>query len=303
MMPHNLNYQHLFYFWMVAREGRMAAAARLLRLSSATLSVQIRQLEAQYGQQLFDRRGRTLELSAIGRVVYRYAESIFSIGRELEDYLLGRPIGGPLRLEVGVAQVLPKLVTWRLLEPVRTLEQPCHLVCREAAPEQLVAELVLHQVDVILSDAPLSGGSSARLFNHRLGDTPVSFMATRKLARKLKTGFPHSLDGAPMLLPTPDTAMRRAIDTWLGRHRIQPRIVAEFHDSALIKVAGAHGDGVFPVPELVVEEAAQHYGAQSIGQADGVREVYFAVSAERKIAHPAVEVITSAAREMLAMQA
>jgi LysR family transcriptional activator of nhaA len=290
-MQRSLNYQHLFYFWMVAREGRMSDAAKLLRLSSATLSVQIRLLEEHYEQKLFRRSGRTLELTDVGRNVFRYAESIFSIGRELEDYLSGRPTSGPLRVEVGVAPVLPKLVTWKLLEPIRDLDTPCHLVCHEASADRLVDDLLLHHVDVILSDGPIRSRRSARLFHHRLFDTPVCIMGTREHAEAMTANFPESMDGAPILLPTAGTAMRRNLDGWLAGLQVRPRVVAEFDDSALLKVAGSHGDGIFPVPQVVAQEAARRYGVVELGVAEGFVEEYFAVSADRQIAHPAVKAI------------
>lgn len=298
-MQHQLNYQHLYYFWTVGREGGITAAGRALRLSSATISVQVRQLEAHYEQQLLRRVGRGVKLTEVGHVVFRYADSIFSVGQELEDYLEGRPGGGPLRLDVGVAPVLPKLVTWRLLEPVYSLPEPCHVVCREESPEALVSDLLLHQVDVVLSDTPLGGDGGARLFNHPLGSSKVAIVATQQLASGYSAGFPQSLDGAPFLLPVTGTAMRRSLDSWMGREGIRPRIVAEFDDGALLKVAGAHGLGCFPVPSVVLDDAEDQYGVTSLGLAAEVEESFYAVSAERQIAHPAVEAIASAARSLL----
>lgn len=292
---HQLNYQHLFYFWMVAREGSVAAASRALRLTPATLSVQVRQLEAAYGQHLLERVGRNLALTDIGRVVYRYADGIFSIGKELEDYLEGRPTGGPLRLDVGAAPVLPKLVTWRLLEPVFHMVEPCHLVCREESPQELLSDLLLHAVDVVISDAPLRGGSSVRVFNHPLGESRVVMMARADLSARYAEGFPASLDGAPLLLPVTGTALRRSLDSWLGGLGVHPRIVAEFDDSALLEVAGANGLGIIPIPEVVADEAAARYGVERLGLVAGVVEQFYAVSAERRIAHPAVAAIVDGA--------
>lgn len=293
-----LNYQHLYYFWTVAREGSIAAASRTLRLSAPTISVQVRQLEATYGQDLFVRTGRTLELTEVGRTTLRYADSIFGAGRELEGFLEGHRHGGPLRVEIGVAQALPKLVTWQLIDPARHLAEPCHIVCREEPPAKLIEQLALHQLDVILSDVPLQGGPNVRLFNHLLGESTVSFFAVPELADRLAGGFPGSLDGADVVLPTIGSEMRRSLDAWFTRVDAHPNVVAEFDDLALLKVAGEHGLGVIPVPSVVAEQAMEHYRVAYVGLADGVTERFYAVSAERQIAHPAVSAIVSPATSL-----
>lgn len=298
-MPH-LNFQHLEYFWTVAREGSINGASEVLFVTPSTISVQLRKLEEQFEQKLFDRVGRGLVLTEVGRVAFRYADSIFSTGKELQSFLEGRREGGPQRVDVGVAHVLPKLVTWHLLEPATRLADSFHIVCREASSEQLVAELLLHQLDVILSDTPLRSGGSVRLFNHLLGESAVSFFAVAALAEQLSGGFPGSLDGAAVILPSTGTEMRRSLDAWFTRQKVRPEVVAEFDDLALLKVAGEHGLGVFPVPEVVSEDAAKRHGVRLVGQADGVVERFYAVSAERQIEHPAVVAIVSRARELLA---
>lgn len=294
-MPHQLNYQRLYYFWMVGREGGITAASRALKLSAPTISVQVRQLESHYEQQLLRRVGRGVELTEVGQVVFRYADNIFGVGRELENFLEGRRSGGHLRLDVGVAPVLPKLVTWRLLEPVYSLAEPCHVVCREAGLEELVSDLLRHQVDVILSDTPLGGGGPTRLFNHSLGTSDIAIVASQDLAEQYRERFPKSLDGAPFLLPVTGTSMRRSIDTWFGRNSIRPRVVGEFDDGALLKVAGARGLGCFPIPSVVLDDAEGQYGIELVGMADRIEETFYAVSAVRQIEHPAVEAIASGA--------
>lgn len=295
-----LNYQHLQYFWMVAREGSITAASRRLGVTPSTISSQLRQLADQFDQTLFERVGRGLQLTEVGRVAYRYADSIFSTGQELEDFLDGRRRGGPMRLDIGVAHVLPKLVTWHLIAPATQLEARCHIVCREASPRELVEELLLHQLDVILSDAPLRGGASVRLFNHLLGESVVSFFASPELAERFASEFPVSLAEADLLLPTTGTEMRRSLDAWFASVGVRPSVVAEFDDLALLKVAGEHGLGVFPVPEVVAEETMVHYGVRRVGVADGVVERFYAVSADRQIEHPAVVAIANRARQLLA---
>ncbi len=296
---HSLNYQHLYYFWMFAREGTMAAAAQRLRVSLPTLSVQVRKLESHYDKQLLRRAGRRLELTEVGQAVFRYAESIFSVGQELENYLQGEAHMGPLRVEIGVAHVLPKLVTWQLLEPVRELGEACHIVCREASPQKLAEELSLHQLDVILSDTPL-GELGASLFDHFLGDSKVSIFAVPELAETLGAGFPMNMAEVDWLLPSRGTELRKSLEAWFNKLGFRPRVAAEFDDLALLKVAGEHGLGAFPVPDVVAEEAMRHYRISRIGLAEGVVESFYAVSANRQIEHPAVAAIAKAAPALFA---
>jgi len=284
---------------MFAREGTMAAAARRLHVSLPTLSVQVRQLQSRYDKQLLRRVGRRLELTDVGQAVFRYAESIFSVGQELENYLQGEAYSGPLRVEIGVAHVLPKLVTWQLLEPVRRLGEACHIVCREASPQKLVEELSLHQLDVILSDTPL-GGLGASLFDHLLGESKVSIFAVPELAEPMASEFPKSLADVDWLLPSTGTELRKSLEAWFNKLGFRPRVAAEFDDLALLKVAGEHGMGVFPVPDVVAAEAMRHYRIARIGPAEGVVESFYAVSAHRQIEHPAVAAITKAAPALFA---
>lgn len=214
--------------------------------------------------------------------------------------MLARPTGGLLRLDVGVTPELSKLATWRLLAPIRQLPTPCHLICHQAPRSQLIEQLVLHQVDVILADGPLDASGPARFFNHHLGDTGICIMGTPELAGPVRRGFPMSLDGAPMLLPKPGTAMRRSLDSWLGQHDIRPRLVAEFQDSALLEVAGSYGDGLMPVPAIVADEIGRRCGVEAVGFAEGLLESYYAVSAQRQIAHPTVQAMVDAAKQLLA---
>jgi LysR family transcriptional activator of nhaA len=294
-----LNYHHLLYFWVVAREGGLVPAGKVLRLSHPTLSAQIHSLEDQLGEKLFTKVGRKLALTEMGGVVYRYAEEIFTLGREMVDTVKGRATGKPLRLAVGVADVVPKLVVRRLLQPALGLAEPVRLVCREAPHEELLADLALHTLDIVISDAPVPAGSSIRAFHHLLGETGVSFFGTRPLAERYRRGFPRSLDGAPMLLPLESMDLRRSLNQWLDRNDIRPRVVAEFEDSALLKVFGAEGHGLFAAPTAVEAEIAAQYRVQLVGRAEDVRERYYAISIERRLKNPAVLAITSAARHEL----
>jgi LysR family transcriptional regulator, transcriptional activator of nhaA len=291
-----LNYHHLLYFWTVAREGSIARACEKLLLAQPTISGQLRALEKSVGEKLFVRSGRGLALTETGRMVYRYADEIFSLGKELSDTLKGRPSGRPLRLVVGVADVLPKLVSFRLLEPALRLPGGVQIICREDKPERLLAELSVHSLDIVLSDAPVGPTVKVRAFNHLLGVCGVSVMGTPELAKSLRKSFPKSLDGAPFLMPTENTTLRRSLDQWFDAKSIRPAVRAEFEDSALLKVFGQAGIGLFVVPTAVEDEVRKQYGVKLVGRLEDIRERFYAISVERKLKHPAVIAISDAAR-------
>lgn len=291
-----LNYHHLLYFWTVAREGSLVAAGKALRLSHPTLSAQVHALEDSLGEKLFVRVGRRLVLTELGRVVYRYAEEIFSLGREMVDTVKGRSSGQPLRLHVGVADVVPKLVVKRLLQPALRLAEPVRLICYEGTFDKLVADLALHTLDIVISDAPLPPGSSVRAHSHLLGETSVSFFGTKSVALSYRRGFPKSLNGAPLLLPLENLTLRRSLNHWFERNAIKPRVVAEFEDSALLKAFGADGVGVFPAPTVIAAQVKRQYGVQIVGRANDVHERFYAISIERKLRNPATLAISEAAR-------
>ena len=297
-----INYHHLLYFFIVAREGGLVQAGKVLRLSHPTLSAQIHTLEDQLGEKLFHKVGRKLELTEMGRVVYRYAEEIFSLGREMVDTVKGRGGGKQLRLEVGIVDVVPKLVVRRLLQPALDLAEPVRLVCVEAPYEKLLADLALHSLDIVIADAPVPAGSNIRAYNHLLGETGISFFAARSLANQLRRKFPASLDGAPVLLPLEQLPLRRALDQWFERHSVKPKVIAEFEDSALLKAFGADGLGVFSAPTVVEAEVMAQYGVEVIGRSDEVKERFYAISADRRLKHPAVVAISDAARQDLFVQ-
>ena len=294
-----LNYHHLLYFWMVAREGSVAGAAAKLRLAQPTLSGQIHTLEDALGEKLFERAGRGLRLTDMGRVVSGYADEIFALGRELTESVKGRPTGRPLQLKVGVADALPKLVAYRLVEPALALAQPVRLEVHVQGTEKLLASLALHDLDVVLTDRIAPPGVSVRAFNHLLGDCGVTLFADPKTALKYRRGFPRALDGAPFLMPGETSTMRRGLEQWFERKRIRPRIVGEFDDSTLIEVFGQAGRGIFATPSIVEANVIRQYGVRIIGRLDRVRERFFAVSVERRLKHPAVIAITESARREL----
>jgi LysR family transcriptional regulator, transcriptional activator of nhaA len=291
-----LNYHHLLYFWVVAREGGLTPAGKVLRLSHPTLSAQIHALEDRLGEKLFTKVGRRLALTDVGQVVYRYADEIFSLGREMVDTVKDRATGRPLRLDVGVVDVVPKLIVRRLLQPALGLPGAVRLVCRESSYERLLADLALHTLDIVISDSPVPAGIHVRAFTHVLGDTGVSFFGTRSLVQRYRRGFPRSLDGAPMLLPLENLAVRRSLNQWFGRNGITPRVVGEFEDSALLTVFGADGIGLFAAPTAVEDEILAQHGVELLGRAEDVREHFYAISVERRLKHPAVIAISEAAR-------
>ena len=291
-----LNYHHLLYFWTVAREGGVSRAAGKLRLSQPTVSAQVRQLEHALGERLFQRHGRSLVLTEVGRMVYRYADELFGIGRELMDTLRGRPTGRPQQLTVGVANAVPKLVVYRLLKPATEGPEAVHLVCREGNAEQLVAELATYALDVVISDTPSPPHVRVKVFNHLLGESDTAFFASPAAAAGLRRRFPQSLNDRPMLLPTANTALRRGLDAWFAGEGLRPRVAGEFEDSALMKVFGQSSGMVFPAPAAIAADVCRHYGVRSIGTTSAVRERYYAISPERRLRHAGVLAVTSAAR-------
>lgn len=294
-----LNYHHLLYFWTVAHEGTIAKACKLLHLTQPTISSQLRSLEKALGAKLFDRVGRNLVLTETGRTVYRYADEIFSLGRELRDAIKGLPPGRSQRLVVGVADVLPRSIVYRLLEPVLHLPKPVQLICHDDKAEQLLARLALNELDIILSDVPATPLVKVRAYNHLLGECGVSFLAAADVAGKYRRGFPRSLDGAPFLLPMEGTALRRSIDQWFDSEGIHPVVRGEFGDWDLFEIFGQAGVGIFAVPRVVEEEVRRQYRVRLVGRLESLRERYYAISIERRLKHPAVVVITDAARHEL----
>ena len=294
-----INYHHLLYFWMVAKEGSIADAAKRLRLSQPTISTQIRMLEEVLEVELFDRSGRRLVLTEAGRVAYRYAEEIFSLGREMLDVLHDRPTDRPLQMVVGVTYVIPKLIAYRLLMPALAHEQGIHVVCREDRFDRLLGQLARHELDLVLSDVPIGPDISVKAFNHPLGSCGVTFFGAPGLAQKYKRGFPESLDRAPFLLPMPGSSVRRELDRWFDELEIRPEIRGEFDDSALLKVFGQSGTGVFAGPTAIEREIKRDYNVQVIGRTDTIQERFYAITVERRLKHPGVVAISESAKATL----
>lgn len=294
-----LNYHHLLYFWTVAKEGGITQAARCLHLSQPTLSTQISKLEKSLGVKLFERKGRGLVLTEAGQLAYRYADEIFGLGRELVDAVRGRPSDEAVSLLVGVPDVLPKLIVYRLLKPALELEDRVKLVCHEGKLNDLLSDLALHRLDIVLADSPLTPQVNVRAFNHLLGECCVTVFGTPKLARKYKRGFPKSLSGAPMLLPTQSTTLRRSLEQWFDAFDIRPDVAHEFEDSAVMKVFGQEGEGLVVVPSAMEKEVAEQYSLKPLGRIEEITERFYAISVERRLKHPAVVAISDAAKEDL----
>ena len=292
----HLNYSHLQYFWTVAREGSVAQAAEALNITPQTISGQLKLLDEAVGQPLFNRVGRRLVLSEMGRVVFEYAEEIFTVGAELASIVRGQQQSGPSSLTVGIVSSMPKLIAERIIAPAIMAEDAVRVRCHEASLEQLLSELAVHRLDLVLSDQPVPDGLNIKAYNHRLGESGMSFFAQRSKARKYRGRFPASLMDAPMLLPSPHSALRRRLDDWFEANEIFPRIVGEFDDSALLKAFGEAGTGVFAGPTVIAEEICRMYRMSVIGEADDITERFYAISPERRLRHASVVMITDRAR-------
>lgn len=298
----HLNYNHLLYFWTVAREGSIVKATEILHLTPQTISGQLKLLEESVGEPLFHRVGRGLSMTETGHMVYQYADEIFMLGAELTSRVKTGRVIVPAVLSVGIVSSIPKLVTAQILQPVFDSEIPIRLVCREGGLERLLGDLAVHQLDMVLSDRPIPSGLSVKAFSHALGVSEIALFGRKGTTRRYEKNFPQCLDKAPILLPTIDNPIRRALDEWFDENNVSPTLIAEFEDSALMKAFGEAGNGLFPSPLAISAEVEQMYHSKCIGPAIPVEEKYFAISPERKLKHPAVLNIIEAARSHLLTQ-
>ncbi len=289
-----LNFRHLHYFWVVAKEGSITRAAERLGLAVQTVSAQLSQLEKSVGKSLFKPQGRRLVLTEAGSLALRYADQIFLLGEQLQDALTTSDVEQAMRLTVGISDSLPKLIASRLLEAALSLPQRVRLVCYEEQFESLLGKLSVHKLDVMLTDRPVPPGSSLRVFSHLLVETQTSLFGIPELAERYASGFPGSLMGAPLLLPTRNNAIRSRIDYWLENHEVQPDLIGEFDDNALLHTFGRAGRGLFPAPSVLAADVLEQFGAVPVGPMSEVTEQIYAISNERKIKHPAVEAILRA---------
>ena len=294
-----INYKHLHYFWTAAKQGGIARASERLHITPQTISGQIGLLEEQLDEALFVKSGRTLELTETGRLVMSYADEIFSLGSEMEEAVRNLPSGKSMVFKIGVAEVVPKSIAHRLISPSLELAELVRIVCRENDLVSLLGDLATHRLDLVIADGPIPASVNVRGFSHHLGDSGISFLAVPELARSLRQNFPASLDDAPMLLPSEISIVQARLLQWFDSLHIRPRIVGEFDDSALMKVFGQAGSGIFTAPSAIANEVARQFGVELVGGTEEVREDFYAISVERKISHPAVAAITEAARVWL----
>lgn len=296
---HWLNYHHLHYFWMVVREGSITAAAEKLFVSQPTVSGQLRELERAVGEKLYERTKRDLRLTQTGRLVFEYADEIFTTGQELMDRLRGASGSRSAPFAIGIPDVMPKLVAARLIEPAFQLAERVPVICREAKLSELLIDLALNRLDIVLSDSQVGSQASIRAFNHPLGECGIALMCAPELRRQLRAEFPGNLATVPFILPMEGTVLRRAVAQWLRSHSVSPRLVAEIEDSALMKVLAGRGLGVIPVPSAVKEDAAAQFGLQVLAELPEIRVQFFAITMDRKVTHPTARVVLDAASQCI----
>lgn len=295
-----MNFKHLYYFWWVAKLGGVVRASEQLHVTPHTISGQIGVLEEAFGMPLFTKRGRNIEMTDAGRLAFGYADDIFTLGRELEESLQNYPAGGrPLEFRIGVADSMPKTIAYRLIEPAIRLAEPVRIVCREWKLDSLLTELAAHRLDLVIAGTPIPPSVSVRAYNHQLGASGMSFFGTAGLLKNLKGTFPACLNGVRMLVPGQDSALRSRLDRWCETNKIHLRVAGEFDDSALMKVFGMHGAGVFIGPTVIEREIEAQYGVKTLGRTTDFVEEFFAISVERRITHPCVLAIHGAARSHL----
>lgn len=298
-MAENLNYKHLHYFWVVAKEGSIAKAASKLHITPQTISGQLSMLEDRLNQPLFDRIGRGLQLTETGRLVLRYADEIFELGRELSDVLRGAPQFGASEFIVSAASAIPKTIVYKIVEPALNLNEEINLVCKEGPIDSILADLAVHDVDMVLTDTPLSSAFSIKAYNHFLGESGVSFFAAPSVIEKLSGEFPHCLNHAPMLLPTKQYAVRQLFERWANDIDVFPIIKGQYDDSALMKSFGQAGLGIFFMPTVIEQEVCQQFHVDVVGRTEEIKQRFYAVSSERKVTHPAVAAICDSARDII----
>ncbi|MDJ0833965.1 MAG: transcriptional activator NhaR [Gammaproteobacteria bacterium] len=294
-----LNLKHLRYFWSVASLGSITKASEALFLTPQTISGQLRDLEQSMGEKLFEREGRNLVLTETGRLVFSYADEMFQLGLELQDVLDGQTPGTTITVKVGVAMIVPKLLAYRVLEPVYQIGESINLICHEAPLVDLLADLSVHKLDAVLSDSPINPSLNIRAYNHSLGASGITFFAVPEYARQLAENFPASLNGFPFLMPSHSSSLRRSLENWFDQKEITPRVVAEFEDRALMKAFGERGTGVFTIPITMEKDVLEKYNVEVIARTDEVKESFYLISPERRIKNPAVTAITEAARSNL----
>lgn len=294
-----LNYRQLHYFWVVAKTGSIVRACEQLNLTPQTISGQISLLEQTFGIALFQRVGRQLELTEAGRQALPYAEQMFQTGNELEAMLRAQPNEQQIVFRVGVADVVPKSIVYRLIAPTMELSEPLRITCREDKLERLLADLAIQRLDLVISDSPMPSHLDIKGYSQKLGECGISFLATPDLAARYAQPFPGCLHHAPLLIPGQETMVRNRLLRWFADQQLRPRIVGEFDDSALMQAFGKSGSGIFIAPSVIAEEVCQQYAVELVGQTEAVTESFYAISVERKVKHPGIVAITEGARREL----
>lgn len=297
-MP-DINYKHLHYFWVVANEGSIVKASRKLHITPQTISGQLSLLEERMGHSLFTKSGRSLELTETGRVVHRYSTEIFELGKELNNVLRGTPAPGASDFIVSASSALPKTIVYKIIEPVLSLPLDINLTSREGPVSNILADLAVHEVDLVLTDTPLTSAYNIKAYNHLLGESDITFFAAPAIVEKLQGVFPDCLNNTPILLPTRQNAIRQTYDLWVERLQIYPMLKGQFDDSALMKAFGQAGLGVFFMPSIIEKEICETFKVQVIGRTDEIKQPFYAISAERKVKHPAVAAICNTARDII----
>jgi len=299
----NINYKHLNYFWAVAKTGSIANASETLHITPQTISGQISLLEDTIGEKLLERQGRRLVLTNKGKIVFTYADEIFSLGEELSEFLRGSRSYLQSAFNVGVMDGIPKIIACKILEPAME-DDSISITCREGSFDQLIAKLAIRELDLVISDMPVTTAYSIKAYNHKIGESPITCFAKPQIAKKLRNGFPASLDQAPVLLPTNNSIIRPALDQWFMSEGVRPNVVGEFDDSALLKAFGEGGAGAFFMPSIIEKEICQHYHVGVVGRTTHVREQFYALSLDRQLSKgpPILASIYESARGMLAPQ-
>ena len=281
-----LNYQHLFYFWNVVRYGGVTKASHHLRLAQPTISAQLKAFEDVLGEKLLDREGRGLALTDTGQIAYRYAEQIFSLGTEFLEVLDGGSITIPKDFKIGIADVVPKSLAYKLIKPAFKHNSAVMISCIEDKTERLLADLSIGEIDLVVADRPIPPNVKVKAFNHFVGECGLAFLASKDLTKRFKKGFPNSLDKAPLLIPTAESAVRQELDQWFDQKEVHPQIVAAFQDRALMKIAAREGQGIIPVPEVIAADVCSEYHLELIGGTTEVKERLYLISIERRLKNP-----------------
>lgn len=297
----DLNYKHLHYFWVVANEGSIVKASQKLHITPQTISGQLSLLEERMGHTLFAKSGRSLELTETGRLVHRYSNEIFELGKELNQVLRGSPAMGASDFIVSAASALPKTIVHKIIEPVLDLPLEINLTSKEGPISNILADLAVHEVDLVLTDTPLTSAYNIKAYNHLLGESDITFFAAPDLAKTIEKPFPQCLNDAPILLPTKQNAIRQTYDLWIERLNVFPRIKGQFDDSALMKAFGQSGLGIFFMPSIIEREICDNFHVEVIARTNEITQPFYAISAERKVKHPAVVAIYEAAKNKIFM--